>query len=241
MPSKILRSLGFTEKEVAIYLALLPLGTTGATTLATRTGLARSTIHHTCQKMGQKGLLWIGENEGRHQFTPHPPEKFIDLLNLKLQEVQDKRAQVQPLVEALNAQLKSQPSLPRVRFFQGEKDLQLYHQQILEEGTVLRSFEGSCLRSSSFSDFSLQKEERRISHRIITAHGFPKDFKTFPNTEIKHLKDPFRFDCHLDILPECVGISLVAHTPPISLLIYSRDVARNFRLIFDHLWNQNPT
>ena len=57
MLEKELEKIGLTEKEAAVYLALLKLGPTTALKIARETGIKRPTVYTTLDALKGRGLV----------------------------------------------------------------------------------------------------------------------------------------------------------------------------------------
>ena len=66
MDITILRELGFTEREVKVYISLLELGTSTAGPIAVKSRLPQTKVYETLGKLIDKGLVSyiVVSNEG---------------------------------------------------------------------------------------------------------------------------------------------------------------------------------
>jgi len=73
----ILRPLGYTEKEVRVYLAALELGTVPASVLARQSGLNRVTAYETLKKLLEKGIVNVSIVGQTKHFSAIDPSTLL--------------------------------------------------------------------------------------------------------------------------------------------------------------------
>jgi len=123
MIEKVLESLGLTEKEVAIYLALLPLGNAPASALGNRTGVNRSTAQYICQQLTKKGIIRSLQKNNTFIYSPESPEKLLYLIDQEKKQLEEKTEQTNRIIGQLKGMINPQAVLPKVKFFEGVEGL----------------------------------------------------------------------------------------------------------------------
>ena len=96
-----LRKLGLTEGEVKIYSALLDLGETTRTELAKKSGISPSKIYDVCNRLAGKGVINLVKKDGKIHFTAASPNRMIDFLDNKEDEIKNERDVLQKLLPDL--------------------------------------------------------------------------------------------------------------------------------------------
>jgi len=82
---EILRELGFSEREIKVYLALLKLGQTTVGPIAAKTRMQHSKVYQTLEKLIDKGLVsFVLKSKTKH-FEAQDP-KHILILSKKKKE-----------------------------------------------------------------------------------------------------------------------------------------------------------
>lgn len=83
MDLTILRELGFTEREVKVYVALLELGQSTAGPIASKAKLAHPKVYDTLERLIEKGLVnYVIVSKTKH-FTGVEPKELFDILKDK--------------------------------------------------------------------------------------------------------------------------------------------------------------
>lgn len=130
---QVLSDLDLNDKEIKIYLALLTVGTSPASTLGDRTNIQRSTAQYTCQQLERKGIIRMVQKGNTYLYTPEQPEKLLLLLDKERQEITRKEEKVNHIVGALKSIMNPHAVLPGVRFYEGPDGIMDGYLQAVEE------------------------------------------------------------------------------------------------------------
>lgn len=137
MIEKVLESLGLTDKEVAIYLALLPLGNAPASALGNRTGINRSTAQYICQQLTKKGIIRSLQKNNTFIYSPESPEKLLYLIDQEKKVLEEKTEQTNRIIGQLKGMINPQAVLPKVKFFEGVDGLiEMFEDALTERKTL---------------------------------------------------------------------------------------------------------
>src|SRR3989338_9052790 len=182
MPKDTIRStlegLGLTDKEAAIYLLLLQLGTAPASTLADRAEVPRSTAQFTCQQLVKRGLLRMVQKANTYLFTPEPPEKLELLLRKQHDELAEKEDQLHRIIGELKEMQNPYSVLPRVQFYEGSEGIARAYDAVLEDLTegdevvtyvkVLEPSESTPEITDVLDSFIQKRIAKKVRSRLIT-------------------------------------------------------------------------
>lgn len=134
---KNLISIGFSEKEALVYLALLQLGKRTVTVIARNANINRTTVYDILDSLAAKGLVSISGKEPLQEYVAESPDK---ILNLVRQDIEQKQASLKQ-AEDLVPQLKSMHNVtdrPQVRFYEGMEGVeQVYEDTLTSHETIL--------------------------------------------------------------------------------------------------------
>lgn len=120
---KFLSEFGLTEKEVQLYLGSLKYGPQTASTLATKTGLPRSTVNFLFTQLIQKGFASKQVEENTTYYTAIPPETLHYILEEKKATAKKLQNDFQHVLPLLKGMQNSGSPIPKVRYFQGLEGL----------------------------------------------------------------------------------------------------------------------
>ncbi len=85
---KGLVSLGFSEKEANVYLALLELGSRTVSPIARSANINRTTAYDILETLVAKGLVSISGKEPVQEYVAESPEKVLKLIEEELNKKQ---------------------------------------------------------------------------------------------------------------------------------------------------------
>lgn len=238
-----LADLGLGEKEIAIYLGLLKVGTAPASALSKRTGITRSTAQYVCNQLVKKGVASMGHKDKVFLFTAESPDRLLLLLERQREVLQEKENRVQRILGPLKQMMNVHAALPQVRFYEGQAGMIQLYDSILDMRLPIDSFEenGELLRMFAEypHEFVRKRVQRKIPNRCIAPRGSPfneSDPEKFLEVRTVDPKQ-FPFSWHVKICGETVGIFSFEEGAPVGIGMRHRDLARNFRLLFELVWD----
>lgn len=126
----ILRNLGLSEKESAIYLMLLEVGKATAATVSEQTGLKKGITYNALYELQKLGLIDVMHEGKVAYFVVLPPAALHTLAKRKKKETELMDQNLNHLSEQLNAQYKMAVGKPTVRYFEGEDGLRSVFEDI---------------------------------------------------------------------------------------------------------------
>ncbi len=127
-----LKELGLSEKEVAIYAALVEVGKTSPARLAKATGIKRPTVYAVGEDLLRKGLIEADTTGATMFYFPASAESLKRSVEKEKQALENKKH----LLEALSKEVESLPrsktyAVPRIQFIEHEENvLDFLHKQI---------------------------------------------------------------------------------------------------------------
>lgn len=135
MIQECLKEIGLTDKEIEIYLSLLGLGTSPASSVGRRTNTPRSTARYICQKLAKKGLVIESNKNKTLLFTPKEPEELVEyLLNKDRRAIDHKEAILHKSLRELKGLYNPDTVLPKVRYFEGVDGVIEMLEDVFEDG-----------------------------------------------------------------------------------------------------------
>ena len=80
MEEEIFRDIGFSEREIKVYLALLGIGQTTVGPIAAETRLQHSKVYQTLEKLIDRGLVSYVIKSKTKYFQAHNPKQILNIL-----------------------------------------------------------------------------------------------------------------------------------------------------------------
>jgi len=231
-----LRAYGLTEKEIKVYLNLLPLGSVNLQEIGKRIDLPRTTIYNTLNYLVNKGLVSFIVNKGVRFYEAADPEKLVDKINEKKELIKS----VLPDLKILKETIKE---TSHIEIFQGSKGL----------FTILSDIFKKKQQTYYFGSYSLSKEvlkhqpehfrtirlDRNIPAKIVID---PCDEPTFHKKDYKKITE-MRFTSALKDFPCMIfiyGKKVALYTLKkdlVGVIISNEQVAQAMKLVFQVYWD----
>lgn len=231
-----LKEYGLSDKEINVYLTLLPLGKINLQEVAKRIALPRTTVYNTLNYLSQKGLVSKIIKKGVTYFEATEPKKLVDNLDQKKKLIE----KALPELENLKKTIKESSS---VEIYEGSRglftilsDVFKIKQEVYYFGSYSLSVEVLKHQPEHFRTIRL---ERKIPAKIVID---PYDEDTFHKsaykkiTKMKFLDSLKDFPCMVFIYGNKVALYTLKGDL-VGIIIKNKEVAKSMKMIFDIYWS----
>jgi sugar-specific transcriptional regulator TrmB len=237
--AKCLNELGLSEQEISIYIALLRLGESPASTIAKEIGIKRTTVYPLLKSLTAKGCLLLYFKKNVRFYRPQKPKKLLKSFEKKIENFNS----IIPFLESLE---KKQISIPGLRFIETNKELEKFYYDILAEYKnksyyIIGDIEA--WENNNKSAFLKQYRKDRAKAGIKTKILLSYNSKIFnPETEsllreYKYLPEKYSFKSTMDIFKD--KILIVSHSfNSIAVVIEIPEMVSIFKSMFEIIWNR---
>ncbi|MBT5016548.1 hypothetical protein HN748_00185 [Candidatus Peregrinibacteria bacterium] len=140
MIEQLLKSIGFSDKEVQVYLAALRLGMQPASILAKHVKMNRVTTYVICRKLIEKGVANVVTRRNIQYFTVEKPEALIRYADHQQQEWERKKKSIKKHLPEFSTYLQDYSSVPKVRFYEGVEGIKTVYEDTLKFKGPIRAF-----------------------------------------------------------------------------------------------------
>lgn len=229
-----LGEIGFSEKEIAVYLALLRLGQSAVTVISEKARLNRVTTYDILKSLIEKGYVSYVIKEGIRYFEAADPSRF----SRDLKEKQEKISSVMNDLEGMKSSLKKKP---KVEVYEEISGIKSVFQDILkEEKEALFVGAPRMLERLEFyfPHFIKQKRKQRIFSKVITKDC--KAMREYRKNTPKSAMDMRFVDEEIEVTKIIYGDKVAFLTfqeqNSIGVLIDNRDVSNLERTTFNMVW-----
>ncbi|MDD4319256.1 MAG: helix-turn-helix domain-containing protein [Candidatus Peribacteraceae bacterium] len=235
----ILRSVGFDEKESALYLAGLQMQSAPASEYARVTGLNRVTAYNTLEGLVRRGMFTMVKKARAKWYAPVSPESVA----LEARKSADALHRALPELKSLRG---AQERKPNVRFFEGWEGVRrVYDDTLTAKGELLNFANSAAVRRfwpAYDVEYVAERVRRGIRLRGIApddeagrrVHGEDRD--KLREIRLVSAKD-FDFGNEINIYGHKVAIcSFGSEQDVFGVIIESREVAETQRQIFEMAW-----
>ena len=229
-----LKELGLTDNEIKIYLALLEHGTLNPTKMAEKTGLHRSYIYDTLDRLMERGIVNTVLVNNKKNYQAVDPKVLREIFELKLRQIDNILPQLSTLFNTAKEET-------RIELHKGKRVYRTLIKDLVAsvkknnvvyllgvDESMLETVEPIYLKQY----FTIIKE-KNIKEKIIIAKG-GKKFKE-PNLEYKELDPEYLGDTTIIIYQPKVSI-FIKGNPNYLITIESKRVADTYKKQFELMW-----
>ncbi len=232
-----LRTMGWTENEVKVYISLLELGSAKVDSIAKRISKPRTTIYSILTTLTEKGVVSHAIKSGVKYFIASDPEKLIS-------DQEEKISRLKKILPELNSIKQTVGKKPSVELYEGKKGIKTIYQDIIRTKKPLYSYGNTKLLVEllDFSIFNFIKKriQEDIFLKLVTEVS--ESSIKMKDKDHRSLRET-RFLDKLKGMPSAVYIygNKVAmltfiKSEPVGLIIANNEISRSQRLLFDILW-----
>ncbi len=246
MYEKELQSLGLSEKESKVYLAVLELGPDTVQNIAKKSGINRPTAYLQINSLKEKGLMSEFVKGKKTFYSAESPDRLFSLLNNFQKELEFKKTEANRILPMLNDLFVGAGERPRVRFFEGIEGAKAMQNDFLAvKNKKIESFTNLDRLFELFPKHEDEYTKRRISSGIealvlYTRKAGPVEGANDPaRLRTAKLITPDKFPMSADITIFDDKVALATYrAKPIGVIIEDRDIAETIRAIFYMIWNK---
>lgn len=117
MLNEHLQQLGFTQNEIAVFLAVQEGGKLSAADVSRLTKINRTTVYSVSKELVKKGVILEDLGGSTRYYTALSPDELRGLYKTQEEELKEKKAAIEKAILELQSMPKSkQYSVPKIRF-----------------------------------------------------------------------------------------------------------------------------
>src|SRR5665213_1385997 len=110
----ILKNFGLSQKEIAVYLALIELGPSSVRDISAKSKINRGTSYDILKSLISIGIVSYYNKESKQYFMAEPPEKLLGAIDQKKEDLDEVRKNLEislPLIKTLFEKQGGKPSV----------------------------------------------------------------------------------------------------------------------------------
>jgi len=235
---EVLEELGFTKREIKVYLAMLELGSSTVGPIASRAGLQHSKVYETLDKLMKKGLAsYVVVSKTKH-FQPSDPKEILNV-------IEERKRKFNEILEDLERRQKAAQTRQIAVVHEGFKAYKAMFNRILDELTPKDYYWAFAFRqeynnptASLFlrnvhEKLAKKKIEDRLLGHISMRKMIKKTFVGNRNIEIRYTKNETPLGT---LVLKGRVIPMLWGENPTSIEIISDQVHEQYRNFFRELW-----
>lgn len=237
----LLYTLGLNQKESAVYLALLKLGSAGVSQIARSSHLYRPAVYQALPKLIEKGLVTEFPKGKQKRYVCEPPEK----LGKRLEEVM---GQAQELLPELNKIYKRAGITPIVKRLDGAQGIAFVHEDLitsLKRGEIYYRYSSPPVftaRDQQYlpKNYYAIRNQKQIERFVITNPRIAKESKPDLDKAIKTIPSEYgSFEYGVTLMIYGEKIAFIDYNIEMALVIENKAIAefqkKIFKILYDRL------
>lgn len=233
----VLKEIGLTDKEAAVYLATLELGQSSVLWIAKKAAVKRPTAYVTLDALQERGLVLSIPKGTTTLYQAIDPEEVV-------RRFDERVGALKAVLPELKSLFNVVPGKPKVRFYEGKKNiLALYEDEIFQGGEVLSAFSPKDWVGVYSTDemrglLHLMKANnvtiRDLLQDAPEAHEYAKEKDRLELGQSKFL--PNNFSIGVDVLIYGNAVVMVSFRNLMAVAIEDPTIANAQRQFLEFLW-----
>ena len=239
---KSLEYIGFSEKEVVVYLALLELGKGTVTETSRKAGINRPTGYHVLASLSAKGLVKVSGKEPKQEYVAESPDQIEKLLVNKIEEDQKFINEARKIIPELKS-IHNVADRPKVLFYEGKEGLEkVYEDTLTSQGEILAYASVEDIQPTLphyFPEYYKRRAKKGIKIRAI----FPEsqDARDRANLDKEEIRESLiipseKFGFHPEINIYNNKIMIASWREKLGIIIESEEIADAMKKIYELAW-----
>lgn len=243
MDKTILEKMGFSDKQITVYLALLQNGPSSVRKLAENTGINRGTVHEILKFFQDQGLASYYHKDKNQYFAAEDPLKLKQIVKSKTDDLKQVEFKLESLVPELQALYQQEGEKPVAKYFD-KKGLKHILEDLLEtcaksEDKKYRVYSAAQIREFLYEDFPSFSDARIAKGISVKVIAMGKGGQLRGLDERKWLEAEYKKPTYILIYPgKTAYIALNNLGEPVGVLIDNQGIYETQKILFDSLWNR---
>ena len=236
MEFKELEILDLTKGGVKVYSAILNNGISSINDIHERTGLERRAIYDIINKLIEKGIITYVVEKGRRKFQCAPPNKLMEELNIKKQEILNFEKIIPSIKEIYTS---SRPKISS-EVFRGAEGIKAVWEDMLNCKDVFWIGSGRYMPKNFphwFSSWNNRRVKLKVKWFNLLRYELKQEVKALPYEFVKFLPEEFSGN------PTVIGIygnkvvNFLFSEQFFAFSIENKELADNYRRYHKYLWD----
>ncbi len=241
--SKLLKSLGFTESESAIYLLSLEMGPASVQNLARKAHVSRVTTYAVIESLSSHGLMSSMQKGKKKLYAAESPERLLSFVGGRVKTLEATFKEVEQLLPDLK--LLQRGERPLVKFFEGKEGVQAFVSDVMQvkPATFDEFGDHDAIRSMVPAD-ELQPlwawmDQNNIKTRCMFSGKRGDNSRRDPqHLTNRHISDnllPFKFEGDIFVYGSRVALATFK-SKMVVVIIESQELADTMRGLYEFAW-----
>jgi sugar-specific transcriptional regulator TrmB len=237
-----LASLGFSKKEVSVYVVLLELGKGTVTEISRGAEINRTTGYDILDRLVGYGLVSISGKEPKQEYVAESPNSIKEYLQTKKKQIEKQLEETKALLPQLKS-LHNVGDRPKVRFYEGATGLEQAYEDTLTSSETIRAYATVDDMHNALPEYFPKYYKRRakkgihsraiIPNTVIGEERATKDAEEDRETALIP-SDQFYFSPEINIYDNKVMVA--SWREKLGIIIESEEIADAMKKIYELAW-----
>jgi len=241
---ELLKQIGLTSSESKVYLALLEIGEAKASQILEKARFNSGRIYDVLNSLKNKGLVSEIIKEKVKLFVPSPPERILDFLNDKEEEIKQNITKINNIIPQLDSKYKHLKQKTNVEVFLGIDGMKTAYTLLFKEsektkelnvyGIVSKKhYQKKTIDMLRYYVYKKRRDLKLTTKKLISEEARTENLYKEDNSILRYL--PYPSMTGIEILGDYVLIQFF-QDPIIMILIRNKSIAEDYRSMFKFLW-----
>ncbi|MBI5036400.1 ArsR family transcriptional regulator [Candidatus Micrarchaeota archaeon] len=245
MDTRCLEEIGLSKAEINIYLALHRLGPATSGSLTRETGLRKSTIYESLNRLLEKGLVSYVLRNYTKYFEAVEPERIIDFVEEKKRKWETNEQDVKRLISELESSIGTTKPKAEAHVLTGVEGFKTMRRDVLKNSDGELFLIGAISREDKvmpvfYKQWDRERAKRKIRFRIL--HKRKTEDRVAKITkfmEMRFLKPEIQNPVVINIYGDRVVSLIWKGDYPLCFMLINREIADAYRKYFEMLWKSS--
>jgi sugar-specific transcriptional regulator TrmB len=244
----ILKNFGLSEKEIAVYLALIELGPSSVREISAKSKVNRGTSYDILKSLITLGIVSYYNKEAKQYFMAEEPEKLLAAIDQKQEDLLEVRKNVEESLPLIKTLFEKQGGKPVVKFYEGSKGVRKIFEDVLDE-VSLAADKTYYLYSSataqhrknvygSMPDFSEKRIKKGIKVKIISLGEGGQLAGLDERKQMPVNSKDLKATHEIIYAGKVAHISIDSSQEPVGVVIQNEEIYNMQKMIFEFNWSK---
>lgn len=240
--TKTLEFIGFSEKEVLVYLALLEIGKGTVTQISRKAGINRPTGYHILASLEAKELVKVSGKEPKQEYVAESPDQIEKILLKKIESDQTYIKEARKIIPELKS-MHNVIDRPKVLFYEGREGMEKVYEDTLTSTEPIRAYANVENMHMGLPGYFPEYYKRRAGKGIAIRAIIPdsKTGRERRDLDSKEMRETalvpigvFNFTPEINIYDDKVMIA--SWREKLGVIIKSSEIADAMKKIYELAW-----
>lgn len=245
----VLKNFGLSEKEIAVYLALIELGSSSVRTISQKAKINRGTTYDILKSLINLGIISYYNKESKQYFIAERPETLLAVIDKKQEELKEVKENIEESLPLFKTIFEKQGGKPVVKLYEGLIGIRHILEDVLKSMDRVKDktyyvYSSSNVRKNvhqAMKDFSKKRIRRKIKVKTI-ALGKGGGTVGLDERKWMQLPNPKGSEELRSTYEIIYGGNKVAHISldnaenPVGVVIENQEIYQTQKLIFEYNW-----